>query len=159
MLQCKKIGFHYKGVLIWHKSSGIPTHDKNIVDRHEYVLVFSKSEKLNINSRICEFADYKNDCINGGLFWNINRKAGSVGKQFIHPAIYPNELVSRIVQLTTSENDMVLDPFLGSGTTLIAAVKEGRNCIGYEYNEGFKELIASRYNTEAANNYLSFVKS
>ena len=159
VLQCKKIGFHYKGVLIWHKSSGIPTHDKNIVDRHEYVLVFSKSEKLNINSRICEFADYKNDCINGGLFWNINRKAGSVGKQFIHPAIYPNELVSRIVQLTTSENDMVLDPFLGSGTTLIAAVKEGRNCIGYEYNEGFKELIASRYNTEVANNYLSFVKS
>lgn len=40
--QCKRIGFHYNGVLIWHKSSGIPTHDKNIVDRHEYVLVFSK---------------------------------------------------------------------------------------------------------------------
>lgn len=159
VLQCKKIGFHYKGVLIWHKSSGIPTHDKNIVDRHEYVLVFSKSEKLNINSRICEFADYKNDCINGGLFWNINRKAGSVGKQFIHPAIYPNDLVSRIVQLTTSENDMVLDPFLGSGTTLIAAVKEGRNCIGYEYNEGFKELIISRYISEVGNNRINFIES
>lgn len=148
VLQCKKIGFHYKGVLIWHKSSGIPTHDKNIVDRHEYVLVFSKSEKLNINSRICDFSDYKNEKINGGLFWNINRKAGSVGKQFIHPAIYPNDLVSRIIQVTTCENDMILDPFLGSGTTLIAAIKEGRNCIGYEYNEGFKELILSRCNVE-----------
>lgn len=159
VLQCKKIGFHYKGVLIWHKSSGIPTHDKNIVDRHEYVLVFSKSEKLNINSRICEYADYKNDCINGGLFWNINRKAGSVGKQFIHPAIYPNGLVSRIVQLTTSENDMVMDPFLGSGTTLIAAVKEGRNCIGYEYNEGFKDLITSRYAAEVGDNRINFVEA
>lgn len=146
--QCKKIGFHYKGVLIWHKSSGIPTHDKNIVDRHEYVLIFSKSERLNINSRICEYGDYKNSCINGGLFWNINRKAGSVGKHFIHPAIYPNELVSRIVEVTTCQNDMVLDPFLGSGTTLIASVLSGRNCIGYEYNEGFKELISSRYNSE-----------
>lgn len=158
VLQCKKIGFHYKGVLIWHKSSGIPTHDKNIVDRHEYVLVFSKSETLNINSRICEFTDYKNEKINGGLFWNINRKAGSVGKQFIHPAIYPNDLVSRIIQITTSENDMVLDPFLGSGTTLISAVMAGRNCIGYEYNEGFKELIISRYKTEVGNEDIIFTK-
>lgn len=159
VLQCKKIGFHYKGVLIWHKSSGIPTHDKNIVDRHEYVLVFSKSEKLNINSRICDFSDYKNGKINGGLFWNINRKAGSVGKQFIHPAIYPNDLVSRIIQITTSENDMVLDPFLGSGTTLIAAIKEGRNCIGYEYNEGFKELIISRYFMEVGKDNITFIES
>ncbi len=146
--QCRKIGFHYKGVLIWHKSSGIPTHDKNIVDRHEYVLVFSKSEHLNINACISNFKDYKNDKINGGLFWNINRKAGSVGKHYIHPAIYPNGLVSRIVQVTTNINDTVLDPFLGSGTTLIASVLEGRNCIGYEYNEGFKELILSRYKNE-----------
>ena len=146
--QCRKIGFHYKGVLIWHKSSGIPTHDKNIVDRHEYVLVFSKSEYLIINDCISNFKDYKNESINGGLFWNINRKAGSVGKHFIHPAIYPNGLVSRIVQITTNVNDTVLDPFLGSGTTLIASVLEGRSCIGYEYNEGFKELILSRFNNE-----------
>ncbi|MBO7636950.1 MAG: site-specific DNA-methyltransferase [Paludibacteraceae bacterium] len=150
IIQCKAIGFHYKGVLIWHKSSGIPTHDKNIVDRHEYVLVFSKDKVLHINSRITEFVDYKNASINGGLFWNINRKAGSVGKQFIHPAIYPNELVSRIVKITTEENDTVLDPFLGSGTTLIASVIEGRNCIGYEYNEGFKDLIKSRFDNEVA---------
>ena len=67
--------------------------------------------------------------------------------------------MSRIVQLTTSENDMVLDPFLGSGTTLIAAVKEGRNCIGYEYNEGFKELIISRYISEVGNNRINFIES
>lgn len=146
--QCKKIGFHYKGILIWHKSSGIPTNNKNIVDRHEYVLIFSKNEVLNVNSNIFEYKDYKNDKINSGLFWNINRKAGSVGKHFIHPAIYPNDLVSRIVKITTHENDFVLDPFLGSGTTLIAAIKEGRNCIGYEYNEGFKALIQSRIKNE-----------
>jgi len=147
IVQCKKIGFYYKGILIWHKSSGIPTHDKNIVDRHEYVLVFSKSRKLTINEKIKHFSDYKNTEINGGLFWNINRKAGSVGKQ-LHPAIYPNGLVSRIVEFCTIEKQTVLDPFLGSGTTLIASVLSERNCYGFEYNEGFKNLITSRVQNE-----------
>jgi len=145
--QCKKIGFYYKGILIWHKSSGIPTHDKNIVDRHEYVLAFSKNRNLTVNEKIKQFSDYKNQKINGGLFWNINRKAGSVGKQ-LHPAIYPNGLVSRIVESCTTEKQTVLDPFLGSGTTLIASILSERNCYGYEYNEGFKNLIMGRVQNE-----------
>lgn len=146
--QCKRIGFHYKGILIWHKSSGIPTHDKNIVDRHEYVLIFSKSASMRLNSTILSYCDYCNEDMNGGLFWNINRKAGSVGKHYIHPAIYPNELVSRIVQSASSEGDVVLDPFLGSGTTLIASVLESRSCYGFEFNEGFKKLIQSRVKSD-----------
>jgi len=147
IIQCRKIGFYYKGILIWHKSSGIPTHDKNIVDRHEYVLVFSKNKNLTINEKIKDFSDYKNMVINGGLFWNINRKAGSVGKQ-LHPAIYPNNLVSRIVESCTTENQTVLDPFLGSGTTLVASILADRNCYGYEYNEGFRKLIMDRIQSE-----------
>lgn len=146
--QCKEIGFHYKGILIWHKSSGIPTHDKNIVDRHEYVLVFSKSANMTISNSILSYKDYSNPDMNGGLFWNINRKAGSVGKHYIHPAIYPNELVSRIIQCASSKGDIILDPFLGSGTTLIASVLESRSCYGFEYNEGFKELILSRIHSD-----------
>lgn len=146
--QCKKIGFHYKGIAIWHKSSGIPTHDKNIVDRYEFVLVFSKSSALTIKKDIAKIADYKNRKINGGLFWNINRKAGSVGKKFIHPAIYPNELVGRILDITTNKYQTVLDPFLGSGTTVISAIERERHSIGFEYNEGFKPLILSRIQNE-----------
>ena len=101
-----------------------------------------------INEKITSFADYKNKKINGGLFWNINRKAGSVGKQFIHPAIYPNELVKRIVLSCTQEKQVVLDPFLGSGTTLIASILANRSCYGYEYNEGFKDLINNRIKTD-----------
>lgn len=146
---CKELGFYYKGVVIWHKSSGIPTHDKNIVDRHEYVLVFTKSESTQINLlKFDSFNDYKNDEINGKAFWNINRKAGSVGKKFIHPAIYPNELVERIVLCSTVQGELVLDPFLGSGTSLIATANLSRKFIGYEFNEGFKELMESRYEKE-----------
>jgi len=117
---CKKIGFYYKGILIWHKSSGIPTSDKNIVDRHEYILLLTKNADFQINNYYnSSFGDYKNYEINGGAFWNINRKAGSVGKRFIHPAIYPNELVNRIIKLSTNEGDFVLDPFFEISITIV----------------------------------------
>ncbi|WP_177187389.1 DNA-methyltransferase [Peptostreptococcus sp. D1] len=150
--QCKKIGFIYRGILIWHKSSGIPTNSKNLSDHHEYVLIFTKSNDTKINiKKLFEFKDYKNDTISGKLFWNINRKAGSVGKNTIHPAIFPTELINRIVNVSTLECDFVLDPFLGSGTSLIAAVNNKRNFIGYEFNEGFKNLMDERFNRELIN--------
>lgn len=156
---CKDIGFYYKGIVIWHKSSGIPTGDKNIVDRHEYVLIFSKNEDFVVNQTVfAQFSDYKNAAINGGAFWNINRKAGSVGKKYIHPAIYPNDLVARIIKVSTDEGEVVLDPFLGSGTSLIAAEQNNRACIGYEYNEGFEELMKSRFNVEIPNINIEFIK-
>jgi DNA modification methylase len=139
------IGYYYHFSILWHKSSGIPTRNSNIVDRHEYVMIFSKGKALNINQEAFKhICDYKNDDINFGNLWNINRKAGSVGKQFIHPAIYPLELVDRLIEIFTIESDLVFDPFLGSGTTMISALKKGRVCIGYEYNEDFKDLIKDR---------------
>lgn len=107
-----------------------------------------KNEHLKLTEEIDSYCDNQNDVMNKGLFWNINRKAGSVGKHYIHPAIFPNDLVARIVKCATLPGQNVLDPFLGSGTTLIASILEGRNCYGYEYNEGFKELIESRIATD-----------
>lgn len=147
--QCNKIGFKYRGIFIWHKSSGIPTSARNLSDHHEYVLIFTKSNKSKINiNRFNDYVDYKNEIISHKLFWNINRKAGSVGKNTIHPAIFPTELVNRINIISTNKGDLVVDPFLGSGTSLIASINNGRNFIGYEYNEGFKELMNSRFESE-----------
>lgn len=154
---CKEIGYFYKGIIIWHKSSGIPTGDKNIVDRHEYVMIFSKSEEFIVNKHIfSSFSDYKNNILNGRAFWNINRKAGSVGKKYIHPAIFPNDLVNRIIKISTSPGDIVLDPFLGSGTSLIASSLNNRSFIGYEYNDGFKELMQTRFESEIPNAEVTF---
>lgn len=147
--QCKKIGFIYRGILIWHKSSGIPTSDRNLSDHHEYVLIFTKTDESKIDiSKIKFYSDYKNSDISGKLFWNINRKAGSVGKNTIHPAIFPTELINRIVNVSTVKGELVVDPFLGSGTSLIASVNNQRGFIGYEFNEGFKDLMEDRYNKE-----------
>ena len=90
--------------------------------------------------------------INKSLIWNINRKAGSIAKKTIHPAIYPIELVNRIVELGTNQNDIVMDPFLGSGTSLISSLNLNRNFVGYEYYERFKELMQYRFNKELVNN-------
>ncbi len=148
--QCTNLGFRLKGILIWHKSSGIPTNSRNIVDRHEYVLTFAKSPAGNIDiDTLRKYADYRNPDINGGFFWNINRKAGSVGKKYIHPAIFPTTLVDRVVQLSSAQGDLVVDPFLGSGTSLISAANLGRDFIGYEYNEGFRPLMESRFKSDA----------
>lgn len=149
---CKEIGFKLKDIIIWHKSSGIPTHKNNLVDKHEYFLWFVKDNKSYFNlDSIKEINDYQNEKINNGIIWNINRKAGSVGKDFIHPAIYPTELIERVIKLTTKENDLVMDPFLGSGTSMLAALKNQRNFIGYEYNEDFDDLIKYRINTDKLN--------
>lgn len=143
--QCREIGFKLNEIIVWHKSSGIPTHNNNIVDRFEYFLWFVKSDDFTINHNyLANLNDYKNQNLKGGLLWNINRKAGSVGKDFIHPAIYPVKLIERIIELCSCEGQLILDPFLGSGTSLIAAENTHRSFIGYEYNEEFESLIKHR---------------
>lgn len=150
IVQCKEIGFSFKGILIWHKSSGIPTTSKNLVDHHEYVLLFTKSPRIYsfFRQKYALFCDYKNEQISGKSFWNINRKAGSVGKKYIHPAIFPIELVNRTLQLASKEGAVIMDPFLGSGTSLIAALNNNRSAIGYEFNEQFYPLIKFRIDKE-----------
>ena len=68
----------------------------------------------------------------------------------------PVAFIKKLIFGCTNENDIVLDPFLGSGTTLISAVQNGRNCIGFEYNEGFKDLIIDRVSNETQKVKFSF---
>ena len=61
-----------------------------------------------------------------------------------HPCVYPLDMIERIVKMATNEGDTILDPFLGSGTTLVAAKKLNRNGIGFELDESYKTEIESR---------------
>ena len=147
--QFKKLNSHLVDIVIWHKSSSIPVRDNNLTDKYEVFLCFSKSETPKIKTGILKkFNEYKNSMISGGIIWNINRKAGSVGKKMVHPAIYPIELIDRVIQVSTDNGDKILDPFLGSGTSLISAIKNHRDGVGIEFNEKFKELIDYRISKE-----------
>lgn len=142
--QMREIGFKFIDMHYWHKSSGIP-RTNNLKDNFEYFLVFGKSTKPKINNT--DFFDYKieNPATNTNI-WNINKKFGSVGKKYlVHPAIFPVEYINRLIQIFTDEGNIVLDPFLGSGTSLISAMKSDRNFIGFELNkEGYLPMVRDR---------------
>jgi len=65
------------------------------------------------------------------------------------PCVYPLEMIERIVKMSTDNGDWVLDPFVGSGTTLVACKKLGRNSIGYELNPDYLKTIKNRLKNEA----------
>jgi len=142
----KEIGFKLIDILIWHKSSGIPVSGKRLKDNFEYVLIFAKNLPTLRFKTDSVFFDYltnskQNRCSN---VWNLNRYTGSIGKKFIHPAIYPDELVERAIELCTAQGQYVLDPFLGSGTTALACAALNRKCVSYEINKNYKKLIEYR---------------
>lgn len=69
-----------------------------------------------------------------------SRKCKKIG----HPAPFPEELPRRLIKLYSFTDDIVLDPFMGSGTTAVSSLKEGRNFVGYEINEDYIELANKR---------------
>ena len=150
----ENLGFIYLGAFIWHKPSGIPSSSKNLSNHFEYILFFVKNtNKFKFNDNELWNDDY-GFLGNGkiGNVWRIVKKAGTVGKEIPHPAIYPNELVERIIKITSKENDVILDPFLGSGTTLISSVNINRRFKGYEINDKeYKKIIKLRIESELKN--------
>ena len=68
-----------------------------------------------------------------------------------HPCIYPTPMIERIIKMTTQPGDVVLDPFLGSGTTLVASQNLKRIGLGIELDEKFSDIITQRVNTETTN--------
>lgn len=149
------LGFLMRGEIIWDKSSsaGVSTawgswqSAKNPVlrDIHEYIMIFSKDKY----SRLKED---KKDTIKKDEFLQFTKSIWAFQAEFAkrvgHPAPFPEELPKRLMQLYTFENDIVLDPFMGSGTTAIAAKKLGRHYVGYEINEEYCKKAEERIKTE-----------
>jgi len=73
--------------------------------------------------------------------WTMNAESA---KRIGHPAPFPEELPNRLIQLYSFTNDIILDPFMGSGTTAIAAIKTRRNYVGYDISEEYIKLANKR---------------
>ncbi len=78
--------------------------------------------------------------------WYFNRVNNVTKKKLNlkHPTIYPSDMIERIIKMSSNKNDIVLDPFLGSGTTVAVALKLQRKAIGMEIDESYKDEINSR---------------
>ena len=151
-----EIGFNMRGEIIWNKSAGAgistawgsfqSASNPILRDVHEYILIFSKGNYK--RERDKNEKEFRKDNISKEEFiewtksvWTMNPESA---KRIGHPAPFPEELPNRLIKLFSFTNDIVLDPFMGSGTTAIAAIKNNRNFVGYEINEEYINLANNR---------------
>jgi len=147
-----ELGFLMRGEIIWDKGASASAStawgswqsatNPTLRDVHEYILIFSKG-----SYRRGRPEDRK-DTITKEQFleftksiWNFPAESA---RKIGHPAPFPLELPYRLIQLYTFENEVVLDPFMGSGQTALAALKSSRRFVGYELNLEYQALANKR---------------
>lgn len=145
------LGYFQRGEIIWDKGSSAGSStawgswasatNPCLRDVHEYILVFSKGtmkrskgEKNNTISRD-EFLEYTKS------IWQFSTVSA---KRIGHPAPFPKELPYRCIQLYSLEDDMVFDPFIGSGSTALAAIDSKRRFFGIDLDQKYVELANDR---------------
>ncbi|MCX7969060.1 MAG: site-specific DNA-methyltransferase [Armatimonadetes bacterium] len=159
--QCETIGFDYMGAIIWRKKTtmrttggavvmgSFPYPPNGIVELdYEFILLFKKSERgkgqgtrgtvlpeIKEASRLTR--DEWKEFFSG--HWEF---AGE--RQMLHEAMFPEELPRRLIRMFSFVGETVLDPFLGSGTTVKVALELGRNAIGYEIQPEFEPIIRQK---------------
>lgn len=147
-----EIGFQMRGEIIWNKGAGAgvsmawgswqSASNPVLRDVHEYILIFTKG------SFNRQKIDGKENTISKEQFmewtksvWTMNPESA---KKVGHPAPFPIELPYRLIQLYTFKGDVILDPFMGSGTTAIAALKAERKYVGYDNDPVYVKLANER---------------
>ena len=120
-------------LLVWCKTNGVPATNNTWLPNIEHCLVF-KSEN----------AKKYNDGYELKSKWYISSTNKFDKEQYTHPTCKPLELVERHLKHSCNKGDVVLDPFLGSGTTALAAKHLGLNYIGFEINEKYYNIAKDR---------------
>jgi site-specific DNA-methyltransferase (cytosine-N4-specific) len=132
-------GWYLRADIVWNKPNCQPESVKDRPTRcHEYVFLFSKSERYVYNGGIVRGPNNRNL----RTVWDINTQA----IKDAHFATFPPALVEPCIQLSTRPGDLVLDPFIGSGTTAVVALQNRRRAIGIELNPGYVDIAERRLN-------------
>lgn len=146
-----EIGFLMRGEIIWDKGSSagsstawgswLSASNPTLRDVHEYILVFSKG-RFRRESQGRQATIGREDFLElTKSVWHFPTESASrVG----HPAPFPVELPRRLIELYTFEGEVVLDPFIGSGSTALAALDTGRHFVGYEIQDAYVQIALER---------------
>lgn len=130
--------FRVKETIIWDKTHSINLPQIGIYSRRcEFIFVMSSNDKYRTSQEY-------NDC--RWNYWKI-KSAGSqiTGEKVEHRAAFPVGLASNMIQDFSIKNDLIYEPFCGSGTTLIAAEQLGRKCYGMEISPNYCDVIVKRW--------------
>jgi site-specific DNA-methyltransferase (adenine-specific) len=156
---CESDGFDYMGAIIWQKVTTCHTtggatimgsfpYPRNGIIKldYEYILIFKKyGDPPSVQSALKEQSKLTieewNQYFTG--HWNFSGE-----KQNKHLAMFPEELPKRLIKMFSFVGDTILDPFLGSGTSSLAARNLNRNSIGYEINENYLPIIKEKLDLE-----------
>lgn len=155
--QMVDIGFLMRGEIIWNKAghaspstawgSWKSPSNPTLRDVHEYILVFSKQRFGRSKKRPGDQPD-REATISRDNFLEHTKSVWTFppepARKVGHPAPFPVELPRRLIELYTFAGEVVLDPFMGSGQTAIAALKTGRHYVGYEVSEEYAALAGKR---------------
>src|SRR4030066_2390600 len=155
------IGFFMRGEIIWNKASSaspstawgswLSAGNPVLRDIHEYILIFSKesfSRKRGSKKDTIAKEDFLEWTKSVWTFPAVSAK--SIG----HPAPFPEELPHRLIKLYSFKDDVVLDPFLGSGTACLTALKDDRHYIGYDIEPSYVKLANQRIESLAKRRYV-----
>lgn len=154
---CETIGFDYMGAIIWQKVTTCNTtggatimgsfpYPRNGIIKldYEFILIFKKlGDPPKVIKEFKEKSKLTLEEWNEYFYGHWNFSGDKQGK---HLAMFPEELPKRLIKMFSFVGDNVLDPFLGSGTTCLAARNLNRNSIGYEINEDFLPIIKEKLN-------------
>lgn len=153
-----KIGFFMRGEIIWHKGmTGASTawgswkspSNPTLRDTHEYILVFQKppfgrsavgDRKPTITEE--DFVDVTKS------IWDFPPASAKHAK---HPAPFPVELPRRLIEMYTFKYEVVLDPFIGTGATAVAALRSDRRFVGYDISHEYVQIAQRRIKDEKSN--------
>lgn len=143
------IGYNFRGEIIWDKGASAggscawgswkSASNPSLRDTHEYILVFSKGDlKRGKGVSTISSEDFMSWTKS---VWKMNTESA---KRVKHPAPFPLELPHRLINLYSFKGDVILDPFMGSGTTAVAAIRNNRNYIGYDISEEYIKIASDR---------------
>lgn len=175
-LHFKEVGFNLHDTMIWQKPSSVYPSLVRYYPTFEYMFILSKGKPKTVNL----IADRKNKHAgskvsaterqrDGSLKDSNGRKEGRLikdtgvrnniwlvrpasGQQTGHPAVFPERLAADHIISWSNPGDIVLDPFMGSGTTAVAALKTGRKYIGFECSAEYCEIANKRIGETHATN-------
>ncbi len=152
-MRMEKIGFKYKNWIIWDTVQG--AGGGLWVNRQEAILYFSKSDEVyedkdsiklyRSEENIREYKGKTYEFKNPSNIWRFPTVDDKADDRTSHPTQKPTELIERIVKANSKENDIVLDCFMGSGTTGVVAMKNRRVSIGIERSEEYINISKKRF--------------